>query len=291
MGMTEAGLIGVAALACLVAAVAVRIWSMFTIQENQIQDREGQQEDAGIGQTTGNRELQDDRAQVLRTEAGVLAVIADGIGKKNTGRVCAQIAVDTVLDWFEPYCVLNQPDYFFRTAFYEANRRIQATLEERKGGTSLGAVFANETHLYYALAGNIRIALFRGGELIPLSKGQTLDILAAQAWKDGRISRQEAVWSMEEKRIWNYLGMDGFHEIEISDQPVKTKSGDVVLLATCGIFEELSWSELEDILAGGGSLQEQADAVIQAAEQKEDPQKENGSVILMRANADDEAFR
>jgi len=34
----------------------------------------------------------------------------------------------------------------------------------------------NQTHLHYALAGNIRIALFRHGELIPLSKGQTLDV-------------------------------------------------------------------------------------------------------------------
>lgn len=291
MGMTEAEIIGAAALICLVVAVVVRIWVVCVQREDRMEDGGDQKADAGISQTTGNREFQDDRAQVLRTQAGVLAVIADGIGKKNTGQVCAQIAVDTVLDWFEPYCVLNQPDHFFRTAFYEANRRIQATLGERKGGASLGAVFANETYLYYALAGNIRIALLRGGELIPLSKGQTLDILAAQAWKDGKISRQEAVWSMEEKRIWNYLGMDGFHEIEIADQPVKTKPGDVVLLATCGIFEELSWSELEDILTGEGSLQEQADAVILATEQKEDPQKENGSVILLRIAADDRAFR
>lgn len=290
MGMTEAEIIGTAALVCLVAAVAVRIWAMFGLREKGTEDRKDLQADAGISQTTGNRELQGDRAQVLRTQAGILAVIADGIGKKNTGQVCAQIAVDTVLDGFEPYCVLNQPDYFFRTAFYEANRRIQVTLGESQGGASLGAVFVNETHLYYALAGNIRIALFRGGELIPLSKGQTLDILAAQAWKDGKISRQEAVWSMDEKRLWNYLGMDGFHEIETGDQPVKTKPGDVILLATCGVFEEMSWSELEDILAGEGSLQEQAGVVIQAAEQKEDPQKENGSVILMRAAADDRAF-
>lgn len=291
MGMTEAEIIGTAALVCLAAAVAVRIWAMFGLREKGTEDRKDLQADAGISQTTGNRELQGDRAQVLRTQAGILAVIADGIGKKNTGQVCAQIAVDTVLDGFEPYCVLNQPDYFFRTAFYEANRRIQVTLGESQGGASLGAVFVNETHLYYALAGNIRIALFRGGELIPLSKGQTLDILAAQAWKDGKISRQEAVWSMDEKRLWNYLGMDGFHEIETGDQPVKTKPGDVILLATCGVFEEMSWSELEDILAGEGSLQEQAGVVIQAAEQKEDPQKENGSVILLRAAAGDRTFR
>ena len=238
------------------------------------------QVDAGIAQTTGNKEIQADKAQVVATNAGRIAVLADGIGKKNTGQVCAQIAMDTILDQYEPYQILNNPDYLFKTAFYEANRRIQATLGERRGGVSLGVAFMNQTHLHYALAGNIRIALFRHGELIPLSKGQTLDVLAQDAWKDGKISRQEAVWSMEESRMWNYLGMDGFHEIELCSCPVQLKPQDVVFMATCGIFEELSWSEIEDILAGPGSLQEQADAIVRAAEGKESKEKENGSVVI-----------
>ena len=130
------------------------------------------------------------------------------------------------------------------------------------------------------MAGNIRIALFRHGELIPLSKGQTLDVLAEEAWKEGKISRQEAVWSMEEHRMWNYLGMNGFHEIELCSRPIQLKPKDTVFMATSGIFEELSWSEMEDILAGPGSLQERADAMICAAERKESVQKENGSVII-----------
>ena len=238
------------------------------------------QVDAGIAQTTGNKEIQADKAQMVATNAGRIAVLADGIGKKNTGQVCAQIAMDTILDQYEPYQILNNPDYLFKTAFYEANRRIQATLGERRGGVSLGVAFMNQTHLHYALAGNIRIALFRHGELIPLSKGQTLDVLAQDAWKDGKISRQEAVWSMEESRMWNYLGMDGFHEIELCSCPVQLKPQDVVFMATCGIFEELSWSEIEDILAGPGSLQEQADAIVRAAEGKESKEKENGSVVI-----------
>lgn len=281
MGVAEAEIIGVVALICLVTAAAVRLWSSFA-QKEQAKILENLQIHAGICQTTGNQEFQADRVQVQRTSAGILAVAADGIGKMNTGQVCAQIAVDTVLDRFEPYEVLNQSDYFFRTAFYEANQRIQATLGERRGGASLGAVFINRTHFHYAIAGNVRIALFRGGELIPLSKGQTLDILAVEAWKNGKITRQEALWSMEEKRLWNYLGMDGFHEIEIDHQPVLTKAEDVVLLATCGVFEELSWSELEDLVAGRGSLQQRAEAIIQAAEQKEGFQKENGSVMLLQ---------
>ena len=98
--------------------------------------------------------------------------------------------------------------------------------------------------------------------------------------KEGKISRQEAVWSMEEHRMWNYLGMNGFHEIELCSRPIQLKPKDTVFMATSGIFEELSWSEMEDILAGPGSLQERADAMICAAERKESVQKENGSVII-----------
>ena len=96
---------------------------------------------AGKSQTTGTREFQADRAGVIESRAGALAVLADGIGRSNTGMVCAQIAVDTVLDQFEPYQGLNAPAYFFKTAFCEANRRIQQTIGERRGGAAMGAVF------------------------------------------------------------------------------------------------------------------------------------------------------
>lgn len=236
----------------------------------------------GIAQTTGSRQVQADIAQVWENSAGLMAVIADGIGSANTGTVCAQVAADTILDRFEPYCRLNDPVYFFKTAFLEASQRIQRTIGERRGGASVGAVFLNRSHLYYAVAGDIRVAVLRGEEIIPLSKGQTLDVLAAQAYKDGKISRQDTLWSMEEKRVWNYLGQDGFHEIEVCEQPVRLKPGDKVLLMSKGIFEELSWREIEDILMETALSQELADCIVRAAEQKENPQRDNGSVVLIQ---------
>lgn len=242
---------------------------------------------SGICQTTGSRELQADVALVEERGAGTMAVLADGIGKMNTGRVCAQIAADTILDRYEPYHVLHDPVYFFRTAFYEANKRIRATIGERRGGASVGAVFFDRTHLFYALAGDIRIALLRNGELIPLSRGQTLDILAVEAWENGKISRQDALFCMEEKRLWNYLGMDGFREIETCVRPVCLKEGDLVFLASKGITEVLSWSEIEDILVLPLFPGEQAQRIVRAAEAKKEAEKENGSVILLRVRTED----
>lgn len=87
---------------------------------------------------------------------------------------------------------------------------------------------------------------------------------------------------MEEKRVWNYLGQDGFHEIEICDQPIVLKQGDKVLLMSKGIFDEISWSETEDILVDNISMQELAERMVDAVEQKKNPQADNGSVILIQ---------
>lgn len=259
----------------LIIAIAVRV--ILCWQQEYQKETSG----VGIGQTNGRKEIQADFALTYTNEAGTMAVLADGIGSQNTGKLCAQLAADTIMDRYEPYHVLNNPDYFFKSTFAEANRRIQMTIGERRGGASLAAVFINSHYLYYAIAGNVRIALKRGEELIPLSRGQTLDVLAADAYENGSISRQEAIWSMDEKRVWNYLGMDGFREIELCEKPVQLKPGDMILIASKGIFEELSWGEMEDILLNGTSVQEQADAMVRKAESKSNPEMDNGSVLLL----------
>ena len=105
---------------------------------------------------------------------------------------------------------------------------------------------------------------------------------ARQAYEDGKISRQDTLWSMEEKKVWSYLGQDGFHEIEVCEKPVLLKPEDKVLLMSKGIFEELSWREIEDILIDTDDSQKYADCLIRAAEQKGNPQRDNGSVILIQ---------
>lgn len=240
----------------------------------------------GISQTTGHKEIQADVVHYLHNGAGTMAVMADGIGRENTGRLCAQMAVDLILDQYEPYHEMYNLNYFFRSTFSEAHRCIQKTIGDRRGGTSLAAVFINSTHLYYALAGNIQIALMRNGEIIPLSHGQTMDVLAYQAYQKGKLSRQETIWSMEEKRLWNYIGRDGFQEIEICDKPIHLKNGDRVLMLSKGIFEALSWGTIEDILHSTGTMQEMADRIVQAAESVPNPDMENGSVLLLKVKTE-----
>ena len=247
------------------------------------------EESWGTAQTRGSREIQADMTEIRKTRAGVLAILADGIGRENTGRVCAQIALDAAADAYEPYEVLTNPEYLFRTVCREANARIQKTIGERRGGACLGLAFLGNGHLYYGVVGDIRIALYRGGELIPLSQGHTLDVLARQAYEAGRISKKEAVWSMEEKRRWNYLGMDGFREIEIPERPIRLKRDDLVVMVSRGIWQALSGADLEDLLAGGESPQEKARQIVWAAGREPGDDKENGSAVILRAEEAEDA--
>lgn len=265
--------------AILIGAVVVRFAAGFD-QKN------AERADIGIRQTTGRKEVQSDAVYSVENQAGVMAVLADGIGRENTGKVCAQLAADTVLDRYEPYSILNNPEYFFRSTFLEVNRCIQRTIGDRRGGASMAAVFVNQTHIYYALAGNIRIALMRNGEIIPLSQGHTFDVLALQAYQEGKITRQEAIWSMGEKQLWSYLGCDGFKEIEICERPIRIKDGDIILLFSKGIFEELSWGEIEDILQEPETMQILADRIVQMAESKLNPEMDNGSILLLKTKTE-----
>ena len=64
--------------------------------------------------------------------------------------------------------------------------------------------------------------------------------------------------------------------------PVQLKRGDKVLLMSRGIFEVLSWRELEDLLIQPAPMQELADRIIMEADRKKAADRENGSVILLQ---------
>lgn len=236
----------------------------------------------GRGQTTGNKEIQADAMDLSITAAGKLAVMADGIGKENTGKVCAALAVKEFMEAFSFYKTLQKPEYFFERTMYSLHMNMQKVLEERHGGASVGVVFLAGGKLYYAMAGQIRIALLRNGELIPLSEGQTIGVLAQRAYQDGKISRQETIWSLEDSQIWNYVGKDGFHQMEICELPVELKKGDLVVMMSKGIFEEVSYAELEKILVNPVlTAQEKADRAIRQAEGSDTQDKENGSIMVL----------
>lgn len=58
-------------------------------------------------------------------------------------------------------------------------------MEEEQGSASVGAVMVRDCKLYYAAAGNVKVAVYRNGELVPVSAGHTISVLARQKRRKG----------------------------------------------------------------------------------------------------------
>lgn len=89
-----------------------------------------------------------------------------------------------------------------------ANSAILDELDDGRGGASVGAVLIRDNQLYYAVAGNVKVAVYRKGGLVPLSTGHTIDMLAEGKFMEGTITRQQALELLENKRLYNYIGQD-----------------------------------------------------------------------------------
>lgn len=239
--------------------------------------------DVGSSMTIGSREIQEDEVGTLATTAGLLAVLADGMGKEFGARIASRTAVGTFLDLFRDYNAFDNPQYYYRKAFNAANRAILKEFgDEGYGAASVGAAMIQQNWLYYAVVGNVKICIYRKGDLVPVSAGHTLDVLAEDHFQTGKLSREDALVMLENHRLYNYLGQDGFKDIELFDRPIALQPGDVVVLMSDGIYDLIPWKDLESILAAGQDCQSMAYEIIEQVNQNKSENKDNASIILIR---------
>ncbi|XBX05417.1 serine/threonine-protein phosphatase [Enterocloster clostridioformis] len=240
--------------------------------------------ETGASRTIGDREVQEDEFGITETEEGLMAVLADGMGKHYGGKIASRTAVQVFLDLFEDRNAFYNPQYSFRKAFQGANREILNQLEEKQGSASVGAVMIKDRKLYYAVVGNVKIAVYRNQELVPVSSGHTIGVLAKQKYEEGKLTRQEAASLLDHHRLYNFVGRDGFRDVEFFDTPIALHGGEYVLLMSDGLYETARWKDMEDCLEGEGSCQEKAYRLVELVNQSEEEEKDNAAVVLIQVN-------
>ena len=97
-----------------------------------------------------------------------------------------------------------------------------------------------------------------------------------------RLIRQETIWSKEDNLVWNYIGKEGFRQIQIAESPIELKKEDLVIVMTRGIFEELSYAELERAMINPTiTIQEKTNRIIRQIERFPKQDKDNGSILVL----------
>ena len=240
----------------------------------------GDEYELGAATTLGTRTIQQDYFGVKNNNGVLLMMLADGI--RDNGEISAKLAVDTFRDLFNDPNSIIKPQYFFRRAANAAHKKITNTLEERQGETSLSAVMVKGYQLFYMLIGNCRVTVFRNGDLIPVSEGQTIDVLAKHRYEEGKISKQETLALLDRHRRYNVLGQDSFQDIEFLSKPITLKENDMIVLMSEGVFNTLRWVEIEDTLSTNDSVQTLANNIINLVNKSPMVDKDNASILICR---------
>lgn len=244
--------------------------------------------DFGCCKTIGSREVQEDFYQVIITKDGMLAVIADGMGKELGGKIAARRVTEVLTELFKEYNALDNPIYFFQKAFQSANREVLKLFDDGRGSAVASAIMLQKGDfvgdlptLYYAIVGNVKIAVFRNSELIPVGTGHTVNVLAENKYYCGDLTREDALVMLNETRVYHYIGRDDFKDIEFYDTPIQLRKNDIVVLMSDGVYEELDWRELEKYLGQKKNCRQIALDVIEHINRKQGT-KDNACIVLVR---------
>ena len=181
-----------------------------------------------------------------------IAAVFDGMGGEENGEYASLIAAAAAKELYKKVC--EYPDCKFDALANNyvtlANNKIRDFTEEkhsRSGGSTVAAVIVKGGIVHPFSLGDSRIYLMRGGNLIQISRDHTL---ARLKYERKIYSREEADLSPDSHKLTAFLGMDYKKEgIEAQNyDPVCLTSGEMLLLCSDGLYDELTHAEIERIM-------------------------------------------
>jgi protein phosphatase len=179
-----------------------------------------------------------------RSEIGMLALVADGMGGHAAGEVASAMAADIIL---RTYYATPGGDRHgaLRQAFQDANRRIHAVAAAdpacRGMGTTCTALALLGRRAYVAHVGDSRLYLARGGRIRQLTTDHSLVMELVRA---GHINRQQARCRSDRNIILRALGTRPDIDVELWQAPIAVQPGDRFLLCSDGLTDLVPDAEI-----------------------------------------------
>ena len=179
----------------------------------------------------------------LKNNSELLAV-SDGMGGEPAGDVASELAISSIKK-VEEIPDSNECD-FLSEFLIKADEKIAAFSDNKPGcegmGTTMTCVLIKKNTLYWAHVGDSRIYVNKNGNLMQITKDQTLGQFLLE---EGEITEKELTSHYSSNILDQCLGHG---EIEPETGSITLKKGDHILLSTDGIHKKLNNNKIEEIL-------------------------------------------
>lgn len=194
------------------------------------------------------RRNNEDRIGVFALPGCALLMVADGMGGHAAGEVAAQMALDAMADACATGLTEPVPEAL-QQALAAANGRIRHEGETnpawRGMGTTATVLVLIGERVWFAHIGDSRLYRLRNGGLEQLSEDHSL---VAEMVRNGLLSPSDAADHPCRNVIVRALGSDPIISPQITLEPLAVQSGDVFLVSSDGLHDQLTSKELADLL-------------------------------------------
>ena len=216
-------------------------------------------------------------------ERSPLFAVADGMGGARAGEVASRLAVEA-FDAREESSVSGEQQ--LAEVARAANRQIHKMSREDSDhagmGTTLTAALVSDREVAIGHVGDSRLYRLRDGEFERLTQDHSL---VEEFVRQGKLTPEEAAVHPQRSIITRALGPEP--EVEVETYTHQGRAGDVYLICSDGLTGMVAESELAEMLERGGSLDEAAKEMIDAA--NANGGKDNITVVLFRLGDEDGA--
>lgn len=207
-----------------------------------------------------------------------LYLVADGMGGAQAGEHASKLAAETVKQYVEKS---ERTDAgMLAEAFQEANRQVieaAANDQQLEGmGTTLVAALDTGKELLVASVGDSRAYVFDGEKLTVLTEDQT--------WVNEvgrRLGIDEGSLKTHPMRHVLTMAVGVSPDLRVHSYSLKPEPGTLVLLCSDGLHGVIEAGEIENTLAGNGTLESKCQRLIEAAKKAGGP--DNITTVLLQA--------
>lgn len=223
----------------------------------------------------------------LTTDKDGVFLVADGMGGHKAGEVASNITREVISSKLTQQDAGDNVEALIREAFLAANEKVRATASANTDQQGMGCtcvlLMLREQNFFVAHVGDSRIYLFRKGQLKQVTRDHSY---VEELFIRGLINEEEKKGHPYRNQITRYIGCSTKLEVDITSGPVW--NGDVFLLCSDGLTEEVKDDKLEEIFAK--NLDPDATANLLVEEALKNGGKDNISVVIVQVTSKKTSF-
>ena len=245
----------------------------FDIASDQIDGARDYQEDAFMVNQLGEAENGD---------VCSLIIMADGMGGHAAGNVASNMVVATFNKTFQAKFPTTEIAEVLTDALNRSNDQIRASVKEtpalRGMGCTMVTAYVQDNKLYWVSVGDSHLYLIRDRELIKQnadhSYGAYLDMMKEQGME---IDEQAG---MSRNMLMSAMTGEEISSIDVSESPVKLRSGDRVIVASDGL-DTLGAGAIIQYSSWSATAKECVYALLKAVEDANKINQDNTTLIVV----------